>query len=156
MTEKPRVIASRWKTPFESAHPQKLNLLMVTYPSVPSIHLADGTRFDFSEYTDEGVCEIVLFCQEDRTVYRVLADANTVRIHDERDLERVDESSPGTGRTTMRLIGTNLHRTVSSMMNREKPTYLIATGWDCVEFICLNEPIVEAIGMVEDSRPRLN
>jgi hypothetical protein len=156
MTEKPRVIASRWKTPFEAVDPDKLCLLRVTYPSCPWIHLADGTRYDFSEFSEDGDCEILVFSEEDQTVYRILTDASTVRIHDERDLEQVDEWSPDIGRATMRLTGTELHSSLSSIMNHEEPTYLVATGWDCVEFICLNEPIVEAIGKVEDSRPQLN
>lgn len=156
MTEKKRIVASRWETPFEAVHPDRLTLLKVTYPSCAWVHLADGTRYDFSDYTDEGDCEILVFSEEDKTVYRIRADADTVRIHDEHDLEQWDEKSSDTGMTTMRLTGTALHQTTSSFMNGEKPTYLVATGWDCVEFICLNEPIVEAIGKVEDSRAALH
>ena len=156
MTDKPRVIASRWETPFEATSPDKLDLLRVNYPSCPWVVLSDGTRFDFSEFTEEGDCEILVFSEIDRTVYRITADASAVRIHDEHDLETVDDWSADARMATVRLVGTELHRTISSVMNDEKATYLIQTGWDCVEFICLNEPVIEAVGKVEDSRPVLN
>jgi|GEM_PF-3359041 len=156
MTEKIRVIASRWETPFESLDRGKLHLLRVTYPSCSFIQHVNGAHYDFSEYSGDDYCEIVVFSETDQTVYRILSDADTVRIHDERDLELVDEWASETGRSTMRLTGTHLHRTVSSAMNQDEPTYLVVTGMDCVEFICLNDPIIEAIGKIEDSRPALH
>ncbi|KWV95693.1 hypothetical protein ASS64_00100 [Erythrobacter sp. AP23] len=93
-----------------------------------------------------------MFSEYDRTVYRILADTEAIRINDERDLPRIDEKADGTGISSFRLAGTALHESLSSVLNEKARTYCIATGWECVEFICLNEPLIESIGIVEDSR----
>ncbi|WP_379549805.1 hypothetical protein [Qipengyuania sp. DGS5-3] len=152
MTEKNRIIARRWKTPFENSDPDKVHLLKVTYPSCPWVIYNKGPHYDFSEFTDESDTEILVFSEEDQTVYRVSADADTVRIHDERDLEQIDDWPDDVGKCSMRLVGSELQRSLSSFMNGEAPTYLLTTGNDCVEFICLNDPVIEAVGTVSDSR----
>ena len=136
--------------------PDKLHLLHVTYPSCAWVHHARGSRYDFTQFTDEGDCVILVFSEDDKTVYRIAADVDALQVHDERDLWQVDEWSNEAGKCAMRLVGTPLHQCLSSILNGEQPTYSIITAWDCVEFICLNEPKIEAVGFVEDSRPALN
>ena len=152
MTEKPPLVASRWETPFENADPDRVHLVRVTYPSSPWVSLNGGPHYDLSKFTREDEeFEIIVFNEEDRRIYSIKADASAVRIHDEGNLEKLDRWSEDTGRSSIRLTGSALHRTLSSFMNGEEPTYLVATGWDCVEFICLNEPRIEMLGEVEDS-----
>ena len=153
MTEKMRVVASRWATPFENADPDRLHLLRVNYPSEAFVGYADGRHYDFSNYTtvhDE--CEITVFNEIDGNVYRIRSDANTVRIHDEREIEHVDDWEGGVGASTYRLVGSKLHRTVSAFMNGDQPTYLLITGNDCVEFLCLNDPQIDVVGKITDTR----
>ena len=153
MTDKPRVVASRWATPFENVDPDRLHLLRVNYPSESFVTYANGPHNDFSKYTtvhDE--FEITVFNEEDGNVYRIRSDANTVRIYDERDLEKIDEWDKEAGGSTCRLTGSQLYRTVSAFMNGDRPSYLLLTGNDCVEFLCLNDPQIDVIGSVEDTR----
>lgn len=153
MTKKPRIVASRWATPFEAVDSDRLHLLRVTYPSEAFVSYADGRHYDFSEYsTLHDVCEIIVFNELDGNVYRIRCDANTVRIHDERDLEQVDDWDDDTGASSLRLRGSELHRTLSGFMNGDRPSYLLVTGNDCVEFLCLNEPSIDVIGMIEGTR----
>ena len=153
MTDQTRIAASRWATPFEHSDPDRLHLLRVDYPSCAWVQYRDGPHFDFSEFTREGECEILVFCEDDLTVYRVSAQVDAICIHDERDFPRIDEWSTDSGKGTIRLTGTRLHASLSGIMNGEEPTYCIVTGDDCAEFICLGEPLIEAVGKVEDSRP---
>ena len=153
MTDKPRVVASRWATPFEKIDADRLHLLRVTYPSEAFVTYAKGAHYDFSEYTTEyDECEVIVFNEVDGRVYRIRSDANTVRIHDERDLEQIDEWNDDTGSATCRLSGSDLHRTLSGFMNGDEPTYLLVTGNDCVEFLCVNEPQIDVIGSIDDTR----
>ncbi|MXO47640.1 hypothetical protein GRI69_05155 [Erythrobacter vulgaris] len=153
MTDKPRVVASRWATPFENVDSDRLHLLRVTYPSEAFVSYANGPHYDFSEFTEmHDECEIIVFNEEDGTVYRIQSDANTIRIHDEHDLEQVDQWADETGSSTYRLIGSELHRTVSGFMNGDRPSYLLVTGNDCVEFLSLNDPQIEVVGKIEDTR----
>jgi hypothetical protein len=156
MSERIPIVASRWPSPFEYADPDRVHLLRVTYPSCAWVHYASGTHFDFSQFTDEGYCEILIFSEDDRTVYRISAEVSAIQIHDERDLPQIEEWSDGTGRCCWRLVGTPMQKSLSGFLNGEQPSYCIITGGDCVEFICLNEPRVKAIGTVEDGRPALN
>ena len=153
MTDKPRIVASRWATPFEKVDSDRLHLLRVTYPSEAFVSYVGGPHYDFSEYsTVHDVCEITLFNEIDGNVYRIRCDANTVRIHDERDLEQIDEWGDETGASALRLRGSKLQRTLSSFMNGDRRSYLVVTGNDCVEFLCLNEPQIDVVGTIEDTR----
>jgi len=156
MSDNVPIVASRWPTPFEMVDPDKLRLLRVTYPSCAWVHHADGPQYDFTQFTDESDCVILVFSEDDKTVYRIAADVDAIQVHDERDLSQIDEWSNETGKSAFRLVGTPLHQSLSSILNGEQPTYSIITAWDCVEFICLNEPRIEAVGFVEDSRSALN
>jgi hypothetical protein len=152
MTETPKVRALAWQTPFGLADADRLHLLRVDYPSTDWVGYVDGRSFDFSAYSGPPTCQIWLFNEEDETVYLVSADADTVQIHDERDLPRIDEFEEGAKTNTVRLTGTELHRSVSSAMNGDKPSYLIITGNDCVEFLCLNPPRVDAVEKLSASK----
>lgn len=156
MSDKVPVVASRWPTPFENVDPECVHLLRVTYSSCAWVHYASGTHYDFSQFTDEGDCEILIFNEDDKAVYRISADVSAIQIHDERDLHLIDEWSDGTGRCSWRLVGTPMQQSLSGFLNGEQPSYCINTGGDCVEFICLNEPRIEAVAIIEDSRPGFN
>jgi hypothetical protein len=153
MADERKIVARRWATPFDRVDPDRLHLLRVDYPSCAWVQYRDGPHFDFSEFTREGECEITVFCEENRTVYKISAYVDAVWIHDERDMPRIDEWSSDAGNAALRLEGTPLHASLSSIMNSEKPTYCLQTGDDCVESICLGEPLIEAVGKVEDTRP---
>ena len=153
MTDKPRVVASRWATPFENVDPDRLHLLRVNYPSETFLSYVNGPHYDFSAYTTiHDVCEIIVFNEVDGNVYRVRSDANTLRIYDERDLEKIDEWDKEAGGATCRLSGSELHRTLSGLMNGDRPSHLLQTGNDCVEFLCLNDPQIDVIGTIDDTR----
>ena len=135
MTDETRVVASRWATPFESVDPDRLHLLRVNYPSEAFVTYADGSHFDFSDFsTVHDESEITVFNEVDGKVYRIRSDANTVRIHDERDLEQIDVWEDETGTATCRLTGSELQRSLSAFMNGDRPSHLLITGNDCVEF----------------------
>ena len=150
MTDKLRIVASRWATPFEKVDPDRLHLLRVNYPSESFVSYTNGSNYDFSQFTTmHDVCEITIFNEVDGNVYCIRSDANTVRIYDEHDLEQIDEWVEEAGSASCRLTGSQLQRTVSGFMNGDRPSYLLVTGNDCVEFLCLNDPQIDVVGSIE-------
>jgi hypothetical protein len=139
-------------TPFSSANADRLHLLRVDYPSTAWVTYADGRHYDFSAFSGPADCQIWLFNEVDETVYLVSADVYALQIHDESDLPRIDGFDPDAKGMTVRLTGSDLHRSVGSIMNNELPTYLLMTGNDCVEFLCLNPPRIQAIDKLSASR----
>ena len=151
MADRPKVSAGRWLTPFEKVDPIRLHLLKVVYPCCPFLSRRDGSFYDFAEFTEDADCEIIVFREDDKTIYRISADAFSLLIHDERDLPLIESWAEDGGYASARLANTDLVRSLSGKLNGNGQSYLIQTGWDCVEFLCLNEPLIEVLGTVEDS-----
>ncbi len=149
MTEKTSISATRWPTPFERCDSDRLHLVRVHYPSCNSISYPDGPRYDLSSYVGDDVCRITVFSEADRTVYCIIANVEALRIHDERDLPQFDRA--GDTGTTVRLVGSELQRSVSGIVCGNAPSYLIMTGNDCVEFLATGEVMIEEVGAVADS-----
>jgi hypothetical protein len=151
MSEHSPLIATRWETPFEGVKGDQLHLLRVDYPSTDLLQLADGKQFDFAEFSGPRSCEIWLFSEIDQTVYKVCADVRSIRIADECEFPPPSEWNCMPFAKSWRLTGSDMQRSVSSLMFGNRPSYVIVTGNDCIEFLATNAPTICTVARVHAS-----
>jgi hypothetical protein len=139
------IVATSWITPFSDGDPDDLHIIRVGVPCTPWVSGSSGQFWELGEWAGPGSCEIYVFNEKDCTVYLVRTDANEISLYNECDMPfPVNWDECETGRT-FRLTGTSLHKSVSSMMNHDQPTWVIATGEHWVEFIAPNVPVIEVV-----------
>ena len=137
--------ATSWLTPFSEGDPDDLHIVRVDVPCTPWVGQGNGGFWELGEWSGPNRCEIHVFNESDCTVYVVRTDANEISVYNERDMPFPIVWDSCETRRTFRLSGTALHRSVSSMMNGDRATYVIATGEYWVEFIASGDPEIEVV-----------
>lgn len=139
------VVATSWITPFSHGNPDDLHIVRVDVPCTSWVSKRNGQFWELGEWAGPASCEIYVFNEVDGTVYLVRSDAREVSLYNERDMPWPINSDECDSGRTFRLTGSALHKSVSSMMNSDRPTWVVATGEHWVEFIAQNDPVIEVV-----------